>query len=1468
MSLVPAPARSRRRRPLGRAMVAAGVAAVVVAGAVAPAAAEPATGTIAGTVTTPAGVSPTFVTVLVLDPDGGGAGGGSAPVGTDGTYRVEDVPAGDWALLFATGDSDLIPEYFDDAALLATSTTVAVAGGGTATADATLELGGVIEGTVRDGAGNPVAGAFVNASRSDWSSGGAYDTTDDEGRYHLGGLRSGGYRILANPLGGSSLLLGWVGGGTSQQTAAVIAAQQGVTVVGQDAVLPTAGMAAGRLRSATGAVVGGTVQFTSVTDAGNVVTVTTGADGEFEGRMAPGQYRIRFSGPADSALAPQYWGGTADVSGSVAISVGAGATFPLGDVVLASGGSITGTVTDDDGEPVAGVTVTARSGLVQRTGVTGADGSYTVAGLATGAYTVSFTPPAGSVLRAEHYDDAAASWEADVVAVTTGATTTGIDAELAVGGGIEGRVLAPGGAPLAGASVHVWPRDPGTGSAPTPATTGADGTYHVGGLAAGAWVVEVVPPFGSTLARVFYLDATTSTAATAVDVTVRETEQLEDVVLEPGASVSGVVLDPDGAPVAGAWVGAQRAGASTALSAQTGADGSYTIIGLPAGGYRVRVSPPWTSTDLVAVYHPGVAAYEQAQEVTVAVGASRTLPATRLLRAGVVSGTITRPDGTPVAGASVNAYSGTQGGSATTAADGTYTIGRLSADDFRVSVSSSATMLGTYDGVTTYHDGRTGTQRRSLATTVSVVAGQTSGEVDLVVPPRGQTAPDVTVTLDPATPRIGRPVTATVQVDGPHGPAVGGVAQLSLGDDLGDVVLGADGRGVLTFDAFAPEYGLLFAWFTGTAAYDEGQGTVEFLAVEDTTPQVTVVAPAAGSSVGGTVVTVTGSGFTPSSTVTFGGVPAASVVVDSATSLRATTPTLPAGPAPVVVTTAGGASAADVAFTATPEPTTTVLTLPARTVLEGAPVTVTATVSAAAGVPSGNVTFAVNDALTVVPVVAGVATLRLDGLAPGTYGVRAVYAGGGGYASSATWRYLDVIERVAPVVSQVTPAAVTAAGGQRVQVRGTHLTGATGVSFGGVPGSRVTVVDDGLLEVDVPAHPAGTVPVVVTTPAGSSAPSGAVQFVDTSAGVVSQVPVRIEDELHVGDQPRCLQVAGTTGVPAGASGVTLNVTVVAPYEVGYVTVYPDVAGPREATSTVNFEVGQEVANAAFVALPANGRVCYRPVGGIARVLLDVTGFTMPDSGTELQDPVRLLDTRPAPFRVGDVDGPVGPRSVHTVQVRGRAGVPADATAVIVNATVTNVTGPGNLRLFPAGAAVPNASVLNYAPGKDKANAAIVALSSSGRLSIFSDTDGASVDVVLDVTGYVTGDGAYRGVTPSRALDTRPGAGHVGDLTGPLPARTPSTFTLPSAAVPAGATSVVLNVTAIGPNGPGNLRVYPSGQSGVPYASTINYIPGRDIPNLVVVDLPDSGPATVTLYSDMEPGGTVHVAADVAGFVVP
>lgn len=74
------------------------------------------------------------------------------------------------------------------------------------------------------------------------------------------------------------------------------------------------------------------------------------------------------------------------------------------------------------------------------------------------------------------------------------------------------------------------------------------------------------------------------------------------------------------------------------------------------------------------------------------------------------------------------------------------------------------------------------------------------------------------------------------------------------------------------------------------------------------TPLVILVTPALGLSAGGTAVTITGTGFTGATAVSFGGTAAATFTVDSDLSISATTPAHASGPVTVSVTTPGGTS--------------------------------------------------------------------------------------------------------------------------------------------------------------------------------------------------------------------------------------------------------------------------------------------------------------------------------------------------------------------------------------------------------------------------------------------------------------------------------------------------------------------------------------------------------------------------------
>jgi hypothetical protein len=110
-------------------------------------------------------------------------------------------------------------------------------------------------------------------------------------------------------------------------------------------------------------------------------------------------------------------------------------------------------------------------------------------------------------------------------------------------------------------------------------------------------------------------------------------------------------------------------------------------------------------------------------------------------------------------------------------------------------------------------------------------------------------------------------------------------------------------------------------------------------------------------------------------------------------------------------------------------------------------------------------------------------------------------------------------------------------------------------------------------------------------------------------------------------------------------------------------------------------------------------------------------------------PCRVVDTRQGG------GGPVAAGADRTfTMVGGTCGVPATAKAVSLNVAVTQPTAAGNLRLFPAGGDVPNASTVNFAAGQTRTNNIVVGLSAAGELVARCAPSG-STHLILDVNGY-------------------------------------------------------------------------------------------------------------------------------------
>jgi hypothetical protein len=213
------------------------------------------------------------------------------------------------------------------------------------------------------------------------------------------------------------------------------------------------------------------------------------------------------------------------------------------------------------------------------------------------------------------------------------------------------------------------------------------------------------------------------------------------------------------------------------------------------------------------------------------------------------------------------------------------------------------------------------------------------------------------------------------------------------------------------------------------------------------------------------------------------------------------------------------------------------------------------------------------------------------------------------------------------------------------------------------------------------------------------------------------------------------------GLPSGATAVTGNLTVTGQTSGGYLYISP-VATNNPTSSTLNFPVGDDRANAVTIALGSGGTLSITFVGPnssqTAQAIFDVTGyFTADMTGATYVPltPTRVLDTRSG---TGGLSGPFTNHAARTFGVAGgSSGVPANATAVTGNLTVTGQTSGGYLFIGPVATNNPTSSTLNFPVGDDRANAVTVALGTGGTLSItfVGSNNGQGAQAIFDVTGY-------------------------------------------------------------------------------------------------------------------------------------
>ena len=350
-------------------------------------------------------------------------------------------------------------------------------------------------------------------------------------------------------------------------------------------------------------------------------------------------------------------------------------------------------------------------------------------------------------------------------------------------------------------------------------------------------------------------------------------------------------------------------------------------------------------------------------------------------------------------------------------------------------------------------------------------------------------------------------------------------------------------------------------------------------------------------------------------------------------------------------------------------------------------------------------------------------------------------------------------------------------------------------------------------------------------------------------------PARLFDSRPTGQSlgPKSrmdLQVTGRAGVPADAKAVALNVTAVNSSTVTFLRVWP--AGqPAPGASALNTDERRTTGSGVMVGVGGQGKVSIFNNLGSTHLVVDITGYytdapAVGDAYQQLAAGARVLDTR-------KTGGPMVNGERRTVQVAGKGGIPADATAVAVNVSSVMSQGAGNISAFPSGGAVPGTASVNHLPGNDVSNRTIVPLA-GGRLDLL--LTGGRADVVLDVVGWFgpSATMTFTPISPVRAFDTRTGGS-------PLGQGASRAFPIVGlGGIPADARVAVIALAATQQSAVATFVTLWASGGPRPATSDLNTGSGRDQANFSLTAWGPDG--RIQAYNN---AGTTHLVGDVFGY---
>ncbi len=578
----------------------------------------------------------------------------------------------------------------------------------------------------------------------------------------------------------------------------------------------------GQVDAGEAGIEGVTVTLTGTDNAGNTVTYTTltAADGTYTfDNLRDGTYTVTETQPAG------YFDGTDD-AGSVggddttvndeisAINLPISTDAVEYDFGELPGSSISGSVYDDFGNPIEGVTITLTGldiygNVVNVTTTTLADGTYSFTGLAPGTYQLDETQPAAygdgpDFVGSEGGVDAVNDQFSGIV-LGSGVDATDYDFTETTGS-ISGSVVDDSLVGIPDVEITLSGTDIDGNPVTATTTTDANGDYIFEGLPAGTYTVtETQPPA--------YGDGGETAGSTGGDASTDDV--IADIPLGPGqdsidndfdevtGSISGSVfedLNNDAQFDAGetgiegveiTLTGTDAYGNPVNLTTTTDANGNYTFDNLVGGTYTVTETQPPTyfdgQDDAGSEGGDATSVNDEISAITLPGGVDAVEYDFGELQLSTIAGTVyedNNNDGIQdvgeagIAGVEIT-LTGTDylgnpvTATTTTDADGNYIFGSLLPGTYTVTETQPA---GYADGIDSAgSEGGDDTSVNDQISAIDLAAFSDGIDYDFgEIPPAsiagtvvddfGNPIPDVTLTLT-GTDDLGNPVTATVTTD-------------------------------------------------------------------------------------------------------------------------------------------------------------------------------------------------------------------------------------------------------------------------------------------------------------------------------------------------------------------------------------------------------------------------------------------------------------------------------------------------------------------------------------------------------------------------------------------------------------------------------------------------------------------------------------------------------------------------------